>query len=162
MRASWPSPMSWRAQWCDALHASRPTRQGGSLPKKSSTSARRSLRRSTTVSPAPTPWTWKTFLAMSRPILTTWMVALPGLRRPSAAPMAPAGAEGVHPIWGHDEDDLEPVFARDPRAGGAAGAGARGRPRLAVGGDRLDRGQGRLPDGGPAAVGAAGRGGPRA
>jgi hypothetical protein len=59
--------------------------------------------------------------------------------------------------WGHDEEDVEPVFARDPRAGGADGAGPRGRPRLAVVGDRLDRGEDRLHDGGAAAVGAAGR-----
>ena len=52
----------------------------------------------------------------------------------------------------------EQVFTRGSGAGGADGARARGRARLAVGGDALDRGEDRLLGGDAAEVGAAGRG----
>ena len=50
-----------------------PTRQGGSLAKKASTSARPSLRRTTARPPASTPCTWKTRLARSRPTVVISM-----------------------------------------------------------------------------------------
>src|SRR5690349_4586805 len=59
--------------------------------------------------------------------------------------------------WSHDEEEFEPVFARGPAAGGADGPGSRGRPRLAVVGHRLDRGEDRLHGGDLAQVGPAGR-----
>ncbi|MCX8133299.1 MAG: DEAD/DEAH box helicase family protein [Roseococcus sp.] len=46
--------------------------------------------------------------------------------------------------WVSDEKDAEPFFARGKAGSGADGAGARRRPRLALGGDELDRGQDRL------------------
>src|SRR4029077_18587932 len=46
-----------------------PTRQGGNLEKNGSICDRRSDLRTTTWPLASTPWTWKTFLAKSRPIV---------------------------------------------------------------------------------------------
>src|SRR4029077_19781886 len=46
-----------------------PTRQGGNLEKNGSICDRRSDLRTTTWPLASTPWTWKTLLAKSRPIV---------------------------------------------------------------------------------------------
>ena len=43
--------------------------------------------------------------------------------------------------WSHDEQNDEQVFPRGPYAGGADGSGSRRRPRLALGGGGVDRGQ---------------------
>jgi DNA-binding NarL/FixJ family response regulator len=46
--------------------------------------------------------------------------------------------------WSHDKQDDEQIFSRGPYAGGADGSGSRRRPRLALGGGGVDRGQDRL------------------
>src|SRR5215510_1756412 len=46
-----------------------PTRHGGSLAKNANTSLRLSLRATTTLPSASTPWTWNTFFARSSPML---------------------------------------------------------------------------------------------
>ena len=53
----------------------------------------------------------------------------------------------LHPLWGwsREPEGLGPVFGRGPAARGADGSRSRRPPRLAAGGDRLDRGQDRLP-----------------
>src|SRR5579859_6333570 len=52
-----------------------PTRHGGSFSKNASTCRRFNWRRITAWPPASTPWTWKTDLAMSRPIVATVCIA---------------------------------------------------------------------------------------
>src|SRR5215475_11450357 len=46
-----------------------PTRHGGSLAKNANTSLRLSLRATTTLPSASTPWTWNTFFARSSPMV---------------------------------------------------------------------------------------------
>ena len=46
--------------------------------------------------------------------------------------------------WSHDKQNDEQIFSRGPYAGGADGSGSRRRPRLALGGGGVDRGQDRL------------------
>src|SRR5271165_5258209 len=48
-----------------------PTKHGGSCWKNARTVRRFNCRRITTWPAAPTPWTWKTDFAMSRPIVVT-------------------------------------------------------------------------------------------
>jgi hypothetical protein len=48
-----------------------PTKQGGSFSKNVSTWRRFNWRRMTTWLAASTPWTWKTDLAMSKPIVVS-------------------------------------------------------------------------------------------
>src|SRR5574342_578549 len=57
--------------------------------------------------------------------------------------------------WGHGSS--EQVLTGGAGAGGPDGDGAPGGARVAVGGDRIDRGEDRLFDGGPTEVGTPGR-----
>src|SRR5574342_1270323 len=57
--------------------------------------------------------------------------------------------------WGHGTS--EQVLTGGAGAGGPDGDGAPGGARVAVGGDRIDRGEDRLFDGGPTEVGTPGR-----
>ena len=59
--------------------------------------------------------------------------------------------------WSDEERKGSTVFTGSPRTGGADGVRACERSCLAVGGDRLDRGEDRLHGGDAAQVGAAGR-----
>jgi hypothetical protein len=61
--------LSTRAQWCAAPHASGTTVQRGCPSKNGISSPRRSLRFSCTLPAASMAWSWKTDLAMSRPIM---------------------------------------------------------------------------------------------
>src|SRR5260370_1452982 len=58
---SCPSPRNSRAQWCEAPHASKPIRLGGSLAKNFATAPRPSCARNTAASLSSTPCTWKKF-----------------------------------------------------------------------------------------------------
>src|ERR1700681_3387274 len=54
-----------------------PIRHGGSALKNASTWLRRSCLRTTTFSAASMPWTWNTFLAISKPIVVICMWTAP-------------------------------------------------------------------------------------
>src|ERR1700693_1741382 len=54
-----------------------PIRHGGSALKNASTWLRRSCLRTTTFSAALMPWTWNTFLAISKPIVVNCMWTAP-------------------------------------------------------------------------------------
>ena len=58
--------------------------------------------------------------------------------------------------WSHGEEDIDEICAGGPGASGTDGAGAPGRPWVAMGGDRLDRGEDRLHGGDAARLGSAG------
>ena len=58
--------------------------------------------------------------------------------------------------WSHGEEDIDEICVGGPGASGTDGAGAPGRPWVAMGGDWLDRGEDRLHRGDAALLGSAG------
>jgi DDE family transposase len=91
---SWPSPASRRARWGAAPQASMTSAQASCSSKNGISSPRRSLRL-IAVFPAPsTAWTWKTGLAVSRPIMVMLMAggsSSAGPDDPCSGTLAPSG-----------------------------------------------------------------------
>src|SRR5438094_7478570 len=80
---------------------------------------------------------------------------------PKAAPNVngepPRFCRRLHDLRGWSHGTTERVLTGGAGAGGAAGVGAAGRARLAMGGDRIDRGEDRVYGRDAAEVGAAAR-----
>src|SRR5215207_5688372 len=132
---SCPRPLSTRAQWCAAAHASMTTAQRGCRSKRGISSLRRSLRLSCILPLAPMPWSWNTDLAISRPIMVALMVGGSRRRSRRPAPWRIAAVGGRPPHLGRAAARRHPQLA----APGGAAADARAWPAGAVAQRRATR-----------------------
>src|SRR5437762_2402997 len=104
------------------------------------------------------------YRSVSRCQTSAWLLS--SATRPLPVPSAPASLRGsgaepprlgrrLHDLRGWSHGTTERILTGGAGAGGAAGVGAAGRARLAMGGDRIDRGEDRVYGRDAAEVGAA-------